>query len=89
MPIALGVFGFVLLRRLAWDLIEEVYDYGAHLVVKNGGEEDTIALSNIMNVSVSTLTNRPPNHSSPCAAQKVRWRDCILSDHETDAESLR
>ena len=27
--------------------------------MKNGGEEDTIALSNIMNVSVSTLTNRP------------------------------
>jgi hypothetical protein len=48
-PIAMGVFGFVLMRKLAWDLVDELYDYGDHLVVKNGGEEDTIALSNIMN----------------------------------------
>lgn len=58
-PIALGVFGFVLMRKLVWDLVDEVCDYGDYLVVKNRGDEDRIVLSNIMNVSASTLTNPP------------------------------
>jgi hypothetical protein len=33
-PIAMGVLGFVLMRNLVWDLVDEVYDYRDHLVVK-------------------------------------------------------
>jgi hypothetical protein len=58
-PLAMGIFGFVLMKLLVWDLVDEVYDCGDYLIVKNRGEEDKIFLSNIMNVSASTLTNPP------------------------------
>jgi hypothetical protein len=52
-------FGYVLMRKLVWDLADEVWDGGDHLVVKIGGESETVPLSNIMNVSASTLVNPP------------------------------
>jgi hypothetical protein len=58
-PAFLAIFGFVLLKKLAWDLADEVYDCGDYLVVRKAGEEDNIALSNIMNVSASLLLNPP------------------------------
>jgi len=47
------------MRKLVWDLVDEVYDGGDYLLVRNGGKEDRVALSNIMNVSASTMTNPP------------------------------
>ncbi len=58
-PLALGVFGFFMMRKLVWELVDEVLDYGDYLLVKNRGAEDRIMLSNIMNVSRSTLVNPP------------------------------
>jgi hypothetical protein len=58
-PIVMAVFGFFLMRKLVWDLADEVYDCGHALLVRNGGEEDMVSLSNIMNVSVSTYVNPP------------------------------
>ena len=56
-PCVLALFGFFVFRRLIWDLADEVIDAGDALIVRNRGEEDTVPLSNIMNVSASTLTN--------------------------------
>ncbi len=58
-PVILAVFGFFLLKKLAWDLADEVYDCGDHLLVRKGRDEENIALSNIMNVSASVLLNPP------------------------------
>jgi hypothetical protein len=58
-PLGMAVFGFFLMKKLVWDLADEVYDCGDSLLVRNRGEEDTIALSNIMNVSASTHMNPP------------------------------
>jgi hypothetical protein len=33
MPIAMSIFGFVLMRKLVWDLVDEVCDYGDYLLV--------------------------------------------------------
>lgn len=41
------------------DLADEVYDCGDSLLIRNRSKEDTIALSNIMNVSASTYMNPP------------------------------
>jgi hypothetical protein len=30
-PIAMGVVGFILMRKLVWDLVDEIYDLGDHL----------------------------------------------------------
>jgi hypothetical protein len=59
MPCIMAAFGFVLFKKLLWDLADEVYDGGAFLVVRYLGEEDNVPLSNIMNVSASTLVNPP------------------------------
>jgi hypothetical protein len=60
LPVLLLVpFVYLLMRKLVWDLADEVWDGGDHLVVKIGGESETVPLSNIMNVSASTLVNPP------------------------------
>ena len=56
-PVFMAAFGFVLMRKLVWDLADEVHDGGHFLLVRKGSEEERIALNNIMNVSVSTNVN--------------------------------
>ena len=58
-PLAMAALGFLLMKKLLWDLVDEVYDGGDFLLVKNRGEEERIPLSNIMNVSATTFTNPP------------------------------
>ena len=58
-PCAMSVFGFLLFRKLIWDLADEVFDAGDHLVVRKGGEEDVVKLDNIMNVNATVAVNPP------------------------------
>jgi hypothetical protein len=58
-PCVMIVFGFILFRKLFWDLADQVDDGGDFLVVKYRGEEENVPLSNIMNVSASTNVNPP------------------------------
>ena len=58
-PGVMVVFGFFLMKYLVWDLVDEVYDGGDFLLVKNRGEEERVLLSNIMNVSATTNMNPP------------------------------
>jgi hypothetical protein len=58
-PIFMAVFGYFVFRKLVFDLVDEVFDEGDSLVVKNRGKSDRIALSDIKNVSYSTLINPP------------------------------
>ncbi|MBL8515080.1 MAG: hypothetical protein JNJ55_13895 [Betaproteobacteria bacterium] len=59
MPVFLALFGFVMMKKLVWDLADEVFDCGDALLIKSGGKEERIPLSNIMNVSESMFTNPP------------------------------
>ena|SRR5262245_8970575 len=59
MPVVIGSIGFLVMKAFVWDLVDEVYDVGDYLVVRNRGEEDHIPLSNIMNVRASLFTNPP------------------------------
>ena len=58
-PLALAAFGFFFMKKFVWDLVDEVYDCGDFLQVRNRGEEDHVQLSNIMNVSVTSFMNPP------------------------------
>jgi hypothetical protein len=58
-PCVMAVFGYFVMRRLVWNLVDEVYDDGDYLLVKNRGDEVRVALGNIMNVSSTTFTNPP------------------------------
>ena len=47
-PVLMALLGYAVLKKLVWDLVDEVYDGGDFLLVRNRGEEERIALSNIM-----------------------------------------
>ena len=53
------VVGYVMMKRLIFDLVDEVWDDGDSLIVKNRGEEQRIALDDIKNVSYSPFMNPP------------------------------
>jgi hypothetical protein len=58
-PIGLTVLGYVILKLLVFDLVDEVWDEGDALVIRNSGLEERIQIANIINVSHTTFTNPP------------------------------
>jgi hypothetical protein len=58
-PVFMVVVGYLLLKNLVFDLVDEAWDTGDHLLFKNKGMEERVRLSDIMNVSYSVLTNPP------------------------------
>ena len=58
-PFGMIVFGYFLMRRLVWNLIDEVYDEGSALLFKNSGQEIRVQLKDIKNVSFETRSNPP------------------------------
>jgi len=59
LPLAMGVIFYVVLRRLVFDLADEVVDEGDALRVRFGADEERIPLAQIINVSYSGITNPP------------------------------
>ncbi|ULU26638.1 hypothetical protein [Dyella terrae] len=53
------IIGFVIFKIFIFDLVDEVWLTGDHLLVKNRGDQASVALDNVMNVSVTTLINPP------------------------------
>jgi hypothetical protein len=52
-------FGFFLFKGLVWGLMDEVYDCGDHLLIRNRGEEDSVRLADVVNVSSTSFVNPP------------------------------
>jgi len=58
MPIIFA-FGIYFMKKYIFDLVDEVFDDGDALVVKNNGQEQRIALTDITNVSYAAMTSPP------------------------------
>jgi hypothetical protein len=58
-PAVMIVFGFVIMRKLIFDLMDEVWDDGDSLLVKNRGEEQRVALADIKNVNYTPMISPP------------------------------
>jgi hypothetical protein len=58
-PAIMIAVGFFVMKKLVFDLVDEVWDDGGSLLIKNRGEEERVALSDIKNVSYSPLINPP------------------------------
>ena len=58
-PAAVMVAIYAVLRKLVFDLADEVVDEGDALRVRFGAEEERIPLAEIINVSYAGLTNPP------------------------------
>jgi len=56
-PALMLVLGFALMRKLVFDLVDEVWLDGESLLVKNRQQEIRIALYDVLNVNSTTLTN--------------------------------
>ncbi len=49
-PIFFLVIGYFIAKKLIFDLVDEAWDAGDALIIRNKGQEDRIPLSAIMNV---------------------------------------
>jgi hypothetical protein len=59
LPILMAIFGYFIMKKLVFNLADELSDAGDFLVVRFGNEEERVPLSEIMNVSYSNMTNPP------------------------------
>ena len=58
-PLLMAGFGYFIMKTIVFDLVDEVWDCGDSLVVKDKGREQRIALSDCMNVSYSSFSGPP------------------------------
>jgi hypothetical protein len=58
-PLAMAIIFYLLLKRLVFDLADEVTDEGDALCVRFGAEVERVPLGEIINVSYSGITNPP------------------------------
>ena len=56
-PIVMMVFGYFFMKKVFWDLIDEVYDLGTDLLFRNKGMEFLVNLRDIKNISYNTWVN--------------------------------
>ena len=61
--IAMAVFGYLLMRALVFDLVDEVYFDGNEFVVRNAGQEDRFTVSEVINVDVGECTESGTHHT--------------------------
>jgi hypothetical protein len=66
-PVLMGLFGFLVMKKLVFDLVDEVWDAGTELLIRNKGREVHVPLTEIVNISYSptnpqraTLSLRQP-----------------------------
>jgi hypothetical protein len=58
-PVVMMIFGYFVMRKLVFDLVDQVWDDGDSLLVRNRGEEQRVALADIKNVSYTQFMNPP------------------------------
>jgi hypothetical protein len=59
MPIVMMVFGYFIMAKFVFDLVDEVWDDGDFLVVTNRDQTERIALADIKNVNYAAFINPP------------------------------
>jgi hypothetical protein len=58
-PLLMAVFGYWIMKKVVFNLADAVLDAGNALVVRSGGQEERIALSDIKNVNYSPYMSPP------------------------------
>jgi len=56
-PVIMAVVGYYVMKKLIFDLADEVSDAGDSLIVRFGSEQERIPLSEIINVNYSYMTS--------------------------------
>ena len=71
-PVVLAIVGYQFMKRMAFNLVDEVFDLGDALLVRSGGQEERIALADIKNLVAA-------------AAERVWRHGCVLCADADDA----
>jgi hypothetical protein len=58
-PALMAIIGYQFMKRMAFNLVDEVLDAGDALLVRNGGREERIALADIKNVNYFAYGSPP------------------------------
>ena len=58
-PVVMIVVGVLIMRKLIFDLVDQVWDDGDSLLVRNRGEEVRVALADIKNVNYTPFVSPP------------------------------
>jgi len=58
-PVVMMVFGFFIMKKLVFGLVDQVLDAGDALLVKNGAQQEQIPLADITNISYVQMMNPP------------------------------
>lgn len=58
-PCVIAAFGYFLMKALWWNLMDEVWDAGDALIVRNNSKEERVEFGNIKNISYASLSNPP------------------------------
>ena len=65
-PASMAVIGYLVMKKLLFDLIDEVYDEGETLLFRDKGKEIRVTLADIKNVSYSWRMSPPRVTLSIC-----------------------
>lgn len=55
----MAIIGYQFMKRMAFNLVDQVFDLGDALLVRSGGQEERIALADIKNVNFSPYMSPP------------------------------
>ncbi|MGN6749685.1 MAG: hypothetical protein ACTHJS_13925 [Xanthobacteraceae bacterium] len=58
-PVVMAVIGYQFMKRMAFNLVDEVVDLGDALLVRSGGQEERVALADIKNVNFFPYMSPP------------------------------
>ena len=56
MPLFMAAFGFVLFKKMVWDLADAVYDYQDYLLFRKGNIEQKVFLKDIVNINFTHMS---------------------------------
>ena len=76
----LAIISYQFMKKMAFDLVDEVFDVGDALLVRNGGREERIALADIKNVNFLPYIPAA-GHPFAAPAECVRRHDRVLRAH--------
>jgi hypothetical protein len=58
-PVLMAIVGYFIMKKLTFDLVDEVLDAGDALVIRNRGTEERVPLADIINVNYTQATSPP------------------------------
>ena len=58
-PVVMAILGYQIMKKMAFNLVDEVFDLGDALLVRNGRQEERIALADVKNVNFFPYMSPP------------------------------